>query len=108
MISCPFSRKIWHETLSWLRMTCPPPSDEATLFDWWTTADQITPKPMRKGLASTTMLVPLLIWKQRNDCIFGRGQPYVQNLMSKIKEEASAWMHAGAKGLRVVVPTTWH
>ena len=106
-IGCPFSRQVWHDVLASLRMTCRPPIDDASLFDWWCAAKQSTPKAMHKGLATVTLLVPWMLWKHRNSCVFDRARPSVHNLMNKIKEEAVAWVRAGAKGLRVLVPTTW-
>lgn len=93
--------------LSWLRMTYQPPSDEATLLDWWHAARQSTPKPLHKGLASTTLLVPWMIWKHRNESVFERAHPSVTDLSNKIREEAASWVKAGAKGLRDAIPTTW-
>jgi hypothetical protein len=61
----------------------------------------------RKGLASAALLTPWLIWKQRNECIFEGAQPSVQSLVARIKDEAALWARAGAKGLEVVLPSTW-
>jgi hypothetical protein len=106
-IGFPFSRQIWHEILSWLRMSCRPPLDDASLNAWWTVARQHTPKPMRKGLATITLMVPWMIWKHRNSCVFDGQQPSIRSLCATIKDEAAAWATAGAKGLRDVLPTTW-
>lgn len=57
LTACPFSRQVWHETLSWLRIPCRPPENEPSLHDWWIAARQTTPKPMRKGLSSEVLLV---------------------------------------------------
>jgi hypothetical protein len=96
MISCPFSKQIWQEILAWLRLPCTPPHDESSHFDWWTAATRQTPKPM-----------PWMLWKLRNDSVFERAQPLPLPLIAKIKDEASAWVLVGAKGLGVLLPTTW-
>jgi hypothetical protein len=88
-------------------MTCNAPHDENSLVDWWHTAKQNTPKAMQKGLASATMLVPWMFWKQRNACVFEGEVPSIRDLCAKIKEDARSWATAGAKGLRDVLPTTW-
>jgi hypothetical protein len=103
-LACPFSRQVWYDTLSWLRIPCRPPDSEPTLHDWWTTARQHTPKPMRKGLATATLLVPWLIWKHRNSRVFDGEQPSIQSVNDKIKAEAALWARAGALGLRAVLP----
>ena len=81
LLGCPFSRHVWFEILAWMRMTCRPPNNEATLFDWWHDARQVTPKAMRKGLASVTLLTSWMIWKHRNDCIFNDARPSIRTLV---------------------------
>ena len=106
-IGCPFTRQVWHETLAWLQMTAPAPNQEASLLAWWQQAKQSTPKPQRKGLASITLLLPWMVWKQRNECIFEGAQASTASVLAKIKEEATCWARAGATGLRVVLPPSW-
>ncbi|XP_071681454.1 uncharacterized protein [Lolium perenne] len=84
-----------------------PPQDDASLNEWWIVARQHTPKPMRKGLATITLMVPWMIWKHRNSCVFDGQQPSIRSLCATIKDKAAAWATAGAKGLRDVLPTTW-
>jgi hypothetical protein len=88
-------------------MTCSPPTADDTLFDWWDAAKQRTPKPLRKALGSVTLLIPWMVWKHRNACVFDRAPPSASNLTHQIKDEMAAWVKAGAKGLRDVVPMTW-
>ena len=107
ILECPFSRQVWHEVLSWLRMTCRPPNNDASLFGWWQDSQQGTLKPPCKGLASITLLTPWMIWKHRNTCIFEHARPSAGSLVQMIKEEAAAWASAGAPGLKAVVSTTW-
>jgi hypothetical protein len=107
LIACPFARQAWHDVLSWLRMTCQPPHQEASLNDWWINARQATPKILQKGLASVTLLTAWMIWKERNSCVFDGEQPSVQRLLERIKTEAKLWATAGATGLRVVLPMNW-
>ena len=107
-IGCPFSRQIWHAILAWLRLPCTIPDDNTTsLVSWWEAARQGTPKAMRKGLATATLLVPWMIWKQRNSCVFDGAQASVQTCTAQIKEEARLWARAGALGLRDILPHTW-
>ena len=76
-------------------------------MDWWVQAKQNTPKQLRKGLGSITLLTPWMVWKHRNDCVFEGARPTIHTLVDKIKDEARLWATAGAKGLRVILPSTW-
>ena len=107
ILACPFARQIWYEVLHWLRLSCAPPDSETSLNDWWHMAWQHTPKPMRKGLATMTLLVLRMTWKHRNDCVFNDARPSIRALVHGIKEEAKLWATAGAAGLGVVLPPTW-
>ena len=76
-------------------------------MDWWLRVKQSTPKPMHKGLATAALLVPWMIWKHRNDCVFEGARPSAPALLDKIKVEATDWAKAGARGLRALLPPTW-
>lgn len=102
----PFSRQVWQDVIAWLRLPCPAPSREISLLAWWHRAKRSMSQPMRKGFASVTLLTPWMIWKHRNSCVFKGTQPSVNDLVTKIKEEASLWTKAGAAGLRVIFPQT--
>jgi hypothetical protein len=52
IMACLFSQQVWYETVSWLTMTCRPPDRHSMLADWWLKANQATPKPLGKGLAT--------------------------------------------------------
>lgn len=108
LIECPFSKQVWHETLSWLRKPCRIPSNnDVSLTDWLAEVKLATRKPLRKGLGTAALLLPWILWKHKNGCVFDRAQPSTQNLMAKIKEEATMWAQARALGLKAVLPTTW-
>jgi hypothetical protein len=108
LLECPFAKQVWHEVLSWLRMTCRiPGAEDASLSDWMAKVKPALPKPLRKGFASASLLIPWMLWKHRNDCVFDRAQPSTQTLLANIKEEACLWARAGALGLRAVLPTSW-
>ena len=107
LLGCPFSKQVWFEILSWLRLTCRVPDGEENLTEWWSKARQCTAKPMHKGLASATLLIPWMTWKHRNDCVFNAATPSTGVLVSKIKGEAALWVRAGALGLRAILPNNW-
>jgi nuclear pore complex protein Nup210 len=53
------------------------------------------------------LLIPWLIWKQRNECVFDGVQPSISRLITRIKKEATLWARAGAEALRVLLPMTF-
>lgn len=98
ILACPFSRQVWHEVLARLRMTCQPPNDgDTSLDDWWRKARQLTPKPLRKGLDSITLLTPWLICKHCNSCVFDRARPSVRDLVKAIFDEALCGLELARK-----------
>uniref|UniRef100_A0ACD5WQ75 Uncharacterized protein n=1 Tax=Avena sativa TaxID=4498 RepID=A0ACD5WQ75_AVESA len=91
LLECPVARQAWHETLAWLRMTAAPPDHEASITEWWQQAKTCTPKPMRKGLASISLIIPWMIWKHGNNVVFDGARPSAHSLIKSIKEEARLW-----------------
>uniref|UniRef100_A0A8I6WK60 Uncharacterized protein n=1 Tax=Hordeum vulgare subsp. vulgare TaxID=112509 RepID=A0A8I6WK60_HORVV len=65
------------------------------------------PSSLRKALRSATLLVPWMIWKHRNACVFDHITPSLAKLSDRIKDEMRCWARAGDKGLRVVLPPSW-
>jgi hypothetical protein len=76
----------------------PPPNQDASLDDWWLAAKRTTPKPMREGLASMTLLIAWLLWQQRNTYVFEGERPSTTNLPSQICPHRSAKkLHCGRR-----------
>jgi hypothetical protein len=48
LVSCPFSQLVRHDTLSWLRVPCRPPDQDASISDWWLAVRPTIPKTMCK------------------------------------------------------------
>jgi nuclear pore complex protein Nup210 len=61
------------------------------LFEWLAEAKLATP---HKGLGIAALLLPWMIWKHQNGCVFEGAQPSISRLMAKIKEEAALWAQA--------------
>lgn len=59
--TCPFTRESWHTVFTWLRISAPVPEHEASLMEWWL---------QRKALRSIALLVPCMLWKHTNACVF--------------------------------------
>ena len=105
LLACPFSRQVWHEILSWYRITDTPLPDSSSDFrDWFSLAVQNAPTSLRRGLASLAILTAWRIWKARNACVFNAAAPSVTLLVNDIKKDARGLAAAGAKGLSNLLP----
>jgi nuclear pore complex protein Nup210 len=71
-------------------MTCRiPDNGDASFFNWLTDAKFATLRPLHKGLGTAAVLLPCMIRKHRNDCVFEGSQPSISPLMTIIMEEAA-------------------
>jgi hypothetical protein len=59
---------------------------------------------MHKGLVSATLLTPLMIRKQHNNCVWRRA-PINRHPGLAHQRGGQDWLRAGATGLRVIFPT---
>jgi hypothetical protein len=57
----------------------------------------------RKALASLTIIVSWIIWKERNARVFNHKSTPTTTLLNIIKSEAKLWRAAGAKCLSYVI-----
>jgi hypothetical protein len=78
--------------------------EEAQSVQQWWESIANTPNVPKKGLRSLILLVVWEIWKERNRRIFDHKEVATSFLLSRIKEEASFWVLAGAKRLRGLIP----
>uniref|UniRef100_A0A453P3G8 Reverse transcriptase zinc-binding domain-containing protein n=1 Tax=Aegilops tauschii subsp. strangulata TaxID=200361 RepID=A0A453P3G8_AEGTS len=106
LLECPFACQAWHETLAWLCILAPAPTREPSLMDWWKHAKDNTPPILSKALKSVALLMPWMVWKHRNSCVFDNATPSFNTLLDRIKDETCSWAAAGAPGLRLVLPQT--
>ena len=98
---CRFVKRIWDNISTWARVDGlhtaawqPFPSME----EWWTMIARL-PSNDAKGLRSLIILVIWEIWLERNARIFKHKESPCQMVISRIKDQASNWMAAGAKHL---------
>ena len=94
-------RRIWNLKAEWaaqptLRPQEWQPNDSAA--QWWSNTAKKSSVP-RKAMASIAMLVTWELWKERNHRVFRHYETPAPTLMSLIKQEALAWVAAGAKDL---------
>ncbi|KAJ1268382.1 hypothetical protein BS78_07G130600 [Paspalum vaginatum] len=61
------------------------------------------PSPSRRDVRSLIILVCWELWKERNARIFDRSEVPSFKVAARIKEEAAAWILAGAKHLDAFV-----
>lgn len=53
-------------------------------MEWWLRAKEHTPPAHRKALKSIALLVPWMIWKHRNACVFDNATPSIESLVDRI------------------------
>jgi hypothetical protein len=78
---------------------CTPEPGEENFQEWWRAAELRVPKQVRAGFSSLVTLIMWCLWKHHNACVFDRISPAVPRIILEIKNEASLWCMAGAKGL---------
>jgi len=96
---CRFVRRIWAAISTWARIEGLRPSAGQpfhSLDDWWTRLPRV-PSNDAKDLRSLNMLVLWEIWLERNERIFKHKETTCPMMISRIKDQASCWMAAGAK-----------
>jgi hypothetical protein len=59
---------------------------------------------LRRGTSLLIMLTTWWIWRHCNAAVFENVQPSVASLLDTIKAEARSWVHAGAWGIRLLLP----
>ena len=105
LAECRYTRRIWNLTAEWMvQPTMRPqewqPSDNAS--QWWLNT-ATTPSVPRKAMATIAMLITWEIWNERNRRVFRHHETPAPALMSLIKQEALAWVAAGAKDLANII-----
>ncbi|WVZ70726.1 hypothetical protein U9M48_019369, partial [Paspalum notatum var. saurae] len=104
LISCVFTRQIWHSVLQHLGLAALAPSISNSRFNaWWKVAASNVLKELRQGLNSLIILVVWEVWKHRNACIFEEAQPNNQVLLQAVLVESSLWCKAGASKLQLLL-----
>jgi len=73
-----------------------------TPLEWWANIST-TPTTSRNATRSLALLISWEIWKEQNDRIFNHHESSIPTIMAKIKNEASIWIAAGAKGLAALL-----
>jgi hypothetical protein len=100
-VECRFTKRIWEEVAVWVAVEGLKPSSwgrPPTLWHWWEKL-AFLPRCNRKDIRSLLILVNWEIWRERNARIFDRRFSSCQQIIAKIKSEATAWNLAVAKHL---------
>ena len=102
---CRFAKRIWDAIGSWARVEGLKPTAGQhfhSVEDWWTMLARL-PSNDAKGLRSLIMLVIWEIWLEHNARIFRHKEAPCPMVISRIKDQASNWMAAGAKHLTALL-----
>jgi len=108
IISYPFSRQVWHEILAWMRMTCTTqPTDPRDISLRLVDESQAShPKSHAQRASLHNLSRTMDDMEAPKRLRIRQSTASISTLVSKIKDEVVAWILAGAKGLRDVVPST--
>lgn len=101
LAECRYTKQMWNLVATWTRQPQVRPMEwkpTDTIQEWWTAMTAAAGMP-KKTAATLCMLIMWEIWKERNARTFDRRESSTQVLLAKIKDEANAWMMAGAKPL---------
>lgn len=103
---CPVVRSLWTMVANWLQNPAMRPtswSEHQNLTRWY--ADLVGTQQNAKltnGLRSLAMLTIWTTWRERNQRIFQGKEQSNENLLFQIKDEASTWVLAGAKNVKLL------
>lgn len=105
IVDCRYTKRVWELVAVW---TAQPGLNHAgwaptnDTLQWWTMITTV-PDTSRRALRCLTLLIIWEIWKERNARTFDRRESSTTALLAKIRDEAAAWIVAGAKELALLV-----
>uniref|UniRef100_A0A8R7P3F3 Reverse transcriptase zinc-binding domain-containing protein n=1 Tax=Triticum urartu TaxID=4572 RepID=A0A8R7P3F3_TRIUA len=85
LAGCSFSHQMWHKVLSKCRSTSVSPLPDTRFQTWWLSTCSAASPASCKGLSSLLLLAAWLLWKQRNNCVFGGIVPSMHRLLNLIR-----------------------
>jgi hypothetical protein len=104
LISCVFTRQIWHIIVQYLGLATLAPSVTSSRFNaWWKVAISNVQKELWQGLNSLIILEAWEVWKHRNTCVFEGAQPNTQVLLQAVIDECFLWCKVGAAKLQLLL-----
>lgn len=104
LLHCAMSKQIWWNTLDWLGMSSRFVGSNLVIAETWSHLRNGLPKQTGKELDTIFVLVAWQLWKERNARVFQREASTEVVVLARIKEEALAWVAAGARNLGSLMP----
>lgn len=96
MLHYPFTWKVWSSIIKWWGVKWVIPGTVERLFQWW------NGWKFKKGEMQIWKAIPLAVlwsvWKHRNDVIFNKVQPNMEELYELIKVRVAIWMKSTLMG----------
>lgn len=97
---CSYTQQLWHLIRSILHSIVPGPVPGGSLTEWWLQMRHGLNATQKKGIDSSIMLISWMIWRERNNRVFGRATPLQPaQLLQQLIDETVLWSAAGAKHL---------